>query len=79
MELEGSLPDLFVILILKKDFLILDPSVASVDTILIVNGGCRYSNPPSGGLGQPVVNFKNALFSVDEKSPTICHNKRITG
>lgn len=75
----GSRPDLFPILILKNDFLTLDPSLASVDTILTVKGGCKYSKPPKGGLGHPVANFKNDLFSEDESSPTICHNKRITG
>lgn len=77
VELVGNRPDLFPILILKNDFL--GPSLASVDTILTVNGGCKYSKPPNGGFGQPVANFKNALFSVDDNSPTICHNKRMTG
>lgn len=78
VELEGSLPDRFVFN-LKNDFTNFVPSPASVDTILIVKGGCRYSNPPKGGLGQPVANFKNDRFSTDENSPTICHKSRITG
>lgn len=78
VELEGSLPDRFVFS-LKNDFTNFGPSAASVDTILIVKGGCRYSNPPKGGLGQPVVNFKKDRFSVEENSATICHKSRITG
>jgi hypothetical protein len=79
VELEGSLPDRFMF-ILKNDFTNLAPSsIASVDTILIVKGGCKYSNPPKGGFGHPVANFKNDLFSVEENSPTICHNNRMTG
>lgn len=48
-----------------------------VPTLCTVKGGCMCLNPPSGGLLQEVINFKNDALSSVLKDERAFHNSPI--